>query len=274
MTIYLFGSNGMLGKYVDKILSQSFKIICFSRKDYDVLIDPWCKLKVLLENIKSNDIIINCIGIIPQKYKLSDNHSFIKVNSLFPHKLQEITEKSNSKLIHITTDCVFNGSKGLYNENDIHNEDNLYGVSKSLGEPENSCIIRTSIIGHEDTHKKSLLEWIISNKNKEISGYDNHLWNGVTCLTLANIIKNMIENNIIWNGIRHIYSPDTVSKYDLCVYVNKIYDLNIIINKVNDKPYIDKSLTSIYNNDFEIKNIKNIKNIKDQILDLYNYHNQ
>ena len=132
-----------------------------------------------------------------------------------------------------------------------------------MGEPENSCIIRTSIIGHEETHKKSSLEWIISNKNKEINGYDNHLWNGVTCLTLSNIIKNMINNNIYWKGVRHIYSPTTVSKYDLCVYVNKIYDLNITIKKVNDKFNINKSLTSNYNMNFEIKDIEN------QILDLY-----
>lgn len=268
MNIYLFGSNGMLGSYVNTILSPQFNVVCFTREKYDVLIDSYNKLNKLLDNIKPNDTIINCIGIIPQKYNLSDNYSFIKVNTLFPHKLQEIAEKSNSKLIHITTDCVFNGSKGLYHENDIHDEKNLYGVSKSLGEPENSCIIRTSIIGHEETHKKSLLEWIISNKNKEINGYDNHLWNGVTCLTLANIIKNMIENNIIWNGIRHIYSPDTVSKYDLCVNINKIYHLNIIINKINDKSDINKSLTSNYNMNFEIKDIEN------QIVDLYNYHNQ
>lgn len=261
--IYLFGSSGMLGKYIKNVLSQSFEVISFSRKDYDVLMDPWYKLNNLLEKNNSNDIIINCIGVIPQKYELSDNHSFIKVNTLFPHKLQEIAEKKNSKLIHITTDCVFNGSKGLYDENDIHDEKNIYGVSKSLGEPENSTIIRTSIIGHEENHKKSLLEWIISNKDGEINGYDNHLWNGVTCLTLANIIKDMIEKNIYWKGVRHIYSPDIVSKYELCQYVNEIYHLNIIINKINDKSDIDKSLTSIYN-DFEIKVIKL------QIVDLYN----
>lgn len=261
--IYLFGSSGMLGKYVYKILSQSFEVMSLSRKDYDVLIDPLYKLNHLLEKINPNDIIINCIGVIPQKYELSDNHSFIKVNTIFPHKLQEITEKTNSKLIHITTDCVFNGSKGLYNENDIHDEKNLYGVSKSLGEPENACIIRTSIIGHEESYKKSLLEWIISNKDGHINGYNNHLWNGVTCLTLANTIKDMIEKNSFWKGVRHIYSPDIVSKYELCQYVNEIYGLNININKVNDTSHINKSLTSIYNNDFKIKNIK------DQIKELY-----
>ena len=71
--------------------------------------------------------------------------------------------------------------------------------------PENATIIRTSIIGHEINHKKSLLEWIISNKNKEINGYRNHLWNGVTCLTLAKIIKNMIDDNIFGKVYVHIY---------------------------------------------------------------------
>lgn len=267
MTIYLFGSNGMLGKYVDKILSQSFKVICFSRKDYDVLNGPWYKLNELLENMNSNDIIINCIGIIPQKYKLSDNKSFIKVNTLFPHKLQEIAENSNSKLIHITTDCVFNGLKGLYNENDAHNEENVYGVSKSLGEPENSCIIRTSIIGHEYTHKKSLLEWIINQKGQNINGYSNHYWNGVTCLTLANIIKYMIDNKIFWKGIRHIHSPDIVSKYELCLYVNVIYDLHINICKYEEKEKTDKSLSTIYSTN----DLFTIPSIEQQIQEQKNY---
>ena len=95
--------------------------------------DTDSKLNDLLKNIKNNDIIINCIGIIPQKYKLDNYRTFIKVNTLFPHKLQEIAEKINAKFIHITTDCVFNGSKGLYNENDIHDED-FYMVFLSFWE--------------------------------------------------------------------------------------------------------------------------------------------
>lgn len=266
--IYLFGSTGMLGTYVNKILSQNFNIARITRNKFDILNDKWQKLNKILSDLNENDVIINCAGIIPQKTNNTEYKKYIKINTIFPNKLQYMAEKYNAKLIHITTDCVFNGSKGLYDETDIHDEANLYGVSKSLGEPENSCIIRTSIIGREETHKKSLLEWIISNKNKEINGYDNHLWNGVTCLTLANIIKYMIENKIFWKGVRHIYSPDIVSKYNLCVYVNEIYDLNITINKVNDKFNINKSLTSNYNMNFEIKDIEN------QILDLYNYHNQ
>ena len=162
------------------------------------------------------------------------------------------------KFIHITTDCVYDGSKGKYSENDIHTTKNIYGITKSLGEPEEATIIRTSIIGEELTNKKSLIEWIKSNKNGEINGYINHYWNGVTCLTLANFIKNIIDNNNFWKGVKHVFSEDIVSKYDLCYYINEIYNLNIKINKYEDA--LSKNMTLI--GEFKIKEplFKQIKN--------------
>ena len=78
MKIYLFGSSGMLGGYVKKILSAHFDILCLTRKDYDVSIDHWNKLDKLLDNIKNIDIIINCVGIIPQKYKMDNYRSLFE----------------------------------------------------------------------------------------------------------------------------------------------------------------------------------------------------
>ena len=203
--IYLFGSTGMLGTYVKKILSDTLNITDITRKEYDILNDEWDKLYKLLSNLNKNDVIINCAGIIPQKENLQEYEKYIKINSLFPHKLQEIVKNHNSKLIHITTDCVFNGKKdNSYDENDTHTEKNIYGISKSQGEPENATIIRTSIIGEETNGKKSLLEWVKSNKNGTINGYNNHLWNGITCLQLALIIKKIIDKNLFWKGVRHI----------------------------------------------------------------------
>lgn len=264
MKILLFGSRGMLGNYVLQVLSKKYQIITITRRDFNIEFDMWDKLDKLLE--KENDeinIIVNCSGIIPQTNLLIDYRKYIRINSLFPHKLQEISDKYNYKFIHITTDCVFDGSKGNYDENDLHTEKNLYGVSKSIGEPETACIIRTSIIGEELLNKKSLLEWIISNKNKSIDGYSNHYWNGVTCLTLAKIINEIIEQNLYWKGVRHIYSPRIVSKYELCLYINEIYNLNINVNKFETPQISNKSLTSIY------KNFFNIHDIKSQILELY-----
>jgi len=259
-TIYLFGSTGMLGNYVKKILTNDFNVICVTRCDFDILIDNWKKLNMVLKNIKKNDVIVNCAGIIPQKTQDNKYKIYIKINALFPHKLQNIVEKVGAKLIHISTDCVFNGKKNSpYNEDDIHTEKNIYGITKSLGEPENATVIRTSIIGEELKGKKSLLEWVKSNKNKTINGYSNHLWNGVTCLTLANIIHKIIFKNKFWKGIKHFFSPNIVSKYELCCYISKEFNLNININKMNGPETINKTLSSIYKieDDYIISDISN-----------------
>jgi dTDP-4-dehydrorhamnose reductase len=266
MKIILFGSTGMLGNYVYKVLSENYIVITITRKEFDIENDLWNKLSNLLQK-EYNDVqtIINCAGIIPQNCATIDYRKYIRINTLFPHKLQELSTKYNYKFIHITTDCVYDGLKGNYIETDLHSETGIYGVSKSLGEPEDACIIRTSIIGEELLNKRSLLEWLISQQNNKIDGYANHIWNGVTCLALAEIVKDIIDNNKYWIGVRHIYSPISISKYELCVYINEIYNLNLTIEKVNAKSNIDRSLKSNYAMNFNIKNIEN------QIIDLFNY---
>lgn len=271
MTIILFGSTGMLGRYVNNVLSQNYNVITFKREDFDIVNDNWNKLYELFDyNKYEQRIIINCAGTIPQNiHQLKPEYSkYIRANTLFPHKLQEIAERYNYKFIHITTDCVFDGLKdnGLYVESDPHTETNIYGVSKSLGEHKNACIIRTSIIGEELLNRKSLLEWTRRQKNKTINGYINHRWNGVTCLTLANLIKQIIDTNRFWTGARHIFSPNTVSKYELCQFINEIYELNININKFETKDKCDKSLASLYVNDWYM-----IEDIKTQIVKQKNY---
>jgi dTDP-4-dehydrorhamnose reductase len=115
-------------------------------------------------------------------------------------------------VIHITTDCVFSGRGGRYDENSLHDCLDDYGKSKSLGENQNLTIIRTSIIGEEKTNKKSLLEWVKSQKNNLIFGYTNHFWNGVTCLEMSKFIFTLIKEQNYWKGVQHVYSPDIVSK--------------------------------------------------------------
>ena len=267
MNIVLFGSTGMLGRYVYYNLKESYNVICIKRHQFDIENDSWTKLHHLLcdnlnYKIKENDIIINCAGIIPQKYKNDHFKTYIRVNTLFPHKLNEISKKIKCKFIHITTDCVFDGLKGNYSLNDSHSAKDIYGISKSQGEPEDATIIRTSIIGEELYGKRSLIEWVKSNKDGSIKGYTNHYWNGVTCFELAKYIKNIIYNNNFWLGVRHICSPNIVTKYELCCYINEIYNLNINIEKYEDS--ISKNMTlcgedisenTIFSQIVELKNV-------------------
>ena len=128
--IYIFGSTGMLGTYVTKRLSDNFNIRCITRKEFDILNDKWVTLNKILSGLNENDVIINCAGLIPQKTDDNEYSKYIKINTIFPHKLQEIVEKSNAKLIHISTNCVFDGKNGNYIENNIANDNTIYGITK------------------------------------------------------------------------------------------------------------------------------------------------
>jgi dTDP-4-dehydrorhamnose reductase len=259
MKILILGSSGMLGKYVYTYFCKYYKnVIGIKRSDFEVNINTNSEsINSLFNkyNISENDIVINCIGLIkPQVDKYGTILSII-VNSLFPNLLADACQNIKCKMIHITTDCVFSGKKGAYIENDIHDVSDTYGRTKSLGEPTNCTVIRTSIIGEEVGQKRSLVEWIKSNSNKEINGFEDHLWNGLTCLQVAKVIDQLIQKNEFWNGVRHIYS-NTVNKYELASIINEIYNLNIKINKVKSGNFCDRSMSSIYQCKVEIPPLK------------------
>lgn len=264
MKCLIFGSDGMLGSYANLYLKKFYKVIPFTRKNFDISSsskkDFFNYINKKIENV---DLILNCAGIIKQR-NVSDTE-MIMVNSVFPHWLAELKNKLNCNIIHITTDCVYSGNKGKYSENDIHDCNDTYGKSKSIGENKNLTIIRTSIIGEEIKNKLSLLEWVKSNKNGRINGFENHYWNGVTCLELIKYIHDIINNNLFWSGVRNIFSPDTVSKYDLVSMISNVYDLNITIDKKNTF-FCDRSLVSLYNTCPINKKILN------QIQDLKNFN--
>ena len=266
MKVFLFGANGMLGNYVRSYLSQNhIQVIPLTRKDFDLEELSVLSLKKFLEEkgLGADDVIVNCAGVIPQASKDRElsKRNYYKINSILPIILSMLT----TNMIHVTTDCVFSGKTGSYHEYSTHDEINDYGTSKSLGELCDGTIIRTSIIGEELANKRSLLEWVISNENRTINGYSNHFWNGVTCLQLAKIIYKIINQNLYWKGIRHIYSPTSVSKYELCSMINDIYDLNIKVKEF-DTEKVDKSLSTIYEVAFNVPELREqIKEMRDFI---------
>lgn len=263
-TIVLFGSNGMLGNYIKTYFKNKFNIICITRNNIDVLKTDFNELNLLFKKLKINSsyLIFNAVGLIPQR-KPTNKKDYYKINSLFPHLLSNLSYIYNCKMIQPTTDCVFDDLNSIKSENSKHTAKSDYGISKSLGEPSNCCCIRVSIIGEELRNKKSLLEWIKSNKNLTINGYLNHYWNGITCLEYCKILEKIINKNLFWNGIRHLYSTN-ITKYKLTEMINDIYNLNIKINKFNTNEPKKLLLTSNYN----LSEIFKIKNIYQQLLEL------
>lgn len=270
--IIIFGANGMLGNYIKKYFTKkrTYEIVTINRDKYDVMKNTIQDLhKILLDNkIDDNTLIFNAIGMIPhasKNYEVS-NEMYSKINISFPASLSTICEKYGAKMIHPTTDCVFSGTKGNYSEKDIHDTTTIYGKTKSRGEQINCTIIRTSIIGEEINNKRSLLEWVKSNKEGEINGYVNHYWNGITCLQFAKVVDKIISENLYWKGVQHIYSPNTVSKYELIKMISEIYNLDIKIKEHSTEEKCDMRISSIY----ETNKILNIPDLREQIIELKN----
>ena len=262
-TIIIFGSTGMLGGYCVKLLQNQYNIISINRKEYDIMENNYEKLLNIIKPYKKS-VIINCAGSIPQR-QIENNFDYFITNSLFPKMLDKIAFQLKLNFIHISTNCVFDYKDGNNNELSFPNEIQPYGLSKLLGEPENASVIRISIIGEEIVNKKSFLEWVLSNKNGKINGYSNYYWNGCSCLTLVKYIENIIENNLFWKGIKHLYSNEIISKYELACMINEIYNLNIEITPLKLEMTITKTLSSIYDNN----NVIN-KSIKEQIMEQKN----
>jgi dTDP-4-dehydrorhamnose reductase/CRISPR/Cas system CMR-associated protein Cmr5 small subunit len=210
-----------------------------------------------------------------QKFFEDDNNWYVPINKIIKENYSGYVynlevEDDHSYLINgglSAHNCVYDGKSGSYDENSKHNADDLYGKSKSLGEPIEATIIRTSIIGEEVNNKKSLLEWVKSNKNKNVFGFTNHTWNGVTCLQLSKIIKQIIDENLYWAGVRHIFSPRTLNKYELVKLISDVFKLKINITEKETTENCFRNLSSVYD---EV-NYFNIPDLSQQIKELEDY---
>jgi dTDP-4-dehydrorhamnose reductase len=256
--ILILGASGMIGNTLLRYLSSKKKITVFgtvksiysikAMKYYDnfnLIFNVDVEKKKLtntLDNLKP-DIVINCIGLIKHLVRINSPSRFIYLNSFFPHYLVNLSSKYNFRLIHISSDCVFSGLKGNYNESDLPDATDLYGRSKLMGEVNysNSITLRTSVIGHELNSSKQLLEWFLS-QAQNVIGYQKAIYSGITTLELARVIYKYIIPNKHLKGLYNI-SSNPISKYDLLLLINKIYSKKI--NIASDHKFcIDRSLNS------------------------------
>ena len=188
------------------------------------------------------DVVINCVGIIKQI--TSTPETMVQINTVLPRKLAELSAKYHFRLILISTDCVFAGSKGNYSEADVPDADDIYGKTKLRGEvvAPNCLTIRTSMFGRELDSSHSLIEWFLSMRNQTISGFTRAIYSGFSTIVLSEIISRLIKDRADLSGLYHI-SSDPISKFELLELVNDAFEANVTI-KPDDSLIIDRSLDS------------------------------
>ena len=242
--ILVFGATGMLGHTLCRVLSQNHSVVGTVRGHAKECRSPFLTvplysyvdvndMRTVYDAIKttSPDVVINAIGIVKQVPDAVNQERSILINSLLPHKLASICKIHGANLIHISTDCVFDGNRGGYRETDLTNATDLYGRTKALGEVINDrdLTLRTSIIGHElYPPYHGLLEWMLQQTWATVPGYTNAIFSGVTTLELARTIDTLIQNHPDLTGLYHVAAPP-IAKRDLLTMINATFDLGATI---------------------------------------------
>lgn len=271
-TILVLGAKGMLGQAVYKHLKQIYpKTIGTDKSDnrfYHLSASSVKKdLKKIIEELKSIDFIINCVGVLPSS---KNKRRMVLVNSEFPQELALLGLKYGIKIIHISTDAVFPSTSRTVFEDSSPEPDSFYGKTKLKGEVKsgNTLNIRTSIIGLDSISHKGLLEWVKS--EKKINGYANHVWTGCTTLQLAKLCAYLIKDNNFAkvrkkSYVIHYAPLGPISKFILIKTFLNILKLNKKISKTQSLYPIDRRLKSLYNI------LPGGKNLNSQLFELFNF---
>ncbi|MGO7134376.1 dTDP-4-dehydrorhamnose reductase family protein [Rhizobium leguminosarum] len=187
------------------------------------------------------DVVINCIGLVKQLAFANDPLLVLPVNAMLPHRLAHICALSGARLIHFSTDCVFNGARGNYTETDPLDATDLYGQSKFIGEVAypHTLTLRTSFIGHELETSHELIEWFLKQEGA-IKGFTGAIYTGLPTVVLSRIVRDVVLPRPELFGIYHVASSP-ISKYDLLKLVAKVYGKAIEIAP-DDSVRIDRSL--------------------------------
>lgn len=247
MKFLILGCNGMAGHMISAYLSeQEYEVEGFAREKsrfVKTIIGDARDTMLLKDTVERGKYraVVNCIGLLG-KFAENDHEAAVYLNSYLPQYLAKITERTETMVIHISTDCVFSGSRGGYTENDFPDGELFYDRSKALGELNNKKDVsfRTSIIGPDIRSEGiGLLNWFLQQKGK-VKGYKNAIWTGQTTLQLAKTIENAAIQRV--HGLYNMVPETTISKYEMLVLFNQYIRKDSIEIVPEENFRIDKSL--------------------------------
>lgn len=257
--VLVLGSTGMLGNAVLRLFAQtpgyqvfgsvrSFAARRLLPNDLQssvitgVDVENIDSLTRLFASVQPN-VVINCVGLVKQLAEANDPLTAISINALLPHRLARLCEVSRARLVHMSTDCVFSGEKGMYTEADVSDAKDLYGRSKYLGEVcyPHAITLRTSIIGHELDGARSLVGWFLA-QTGSIKGFKRAIFSGLPTVEIARVIRDHVIPHPELHGLYHL-SADPINKFDLLTLVAQTYGKVVDIS-ADDLLVIDRSLDS------------------------------
>jgi dTDP-4-dehydrorhamnose reductase len=259
MKVLVFGASGMIGSAMFRVLSakkewqvwgtlrsdeakrffsgdQQDKLVAgVDVEKHDALVRVFARVKP--------DVVVNCIGLTKHHKEAEDPLQALPLNALLPHRMADLCAVAGARLIHVSTDCVFAGTKGNYGEADASDAGDVYGKSKHLGEVDytHAITLRTSTIGHELQSAYGLLEWFLSQQGS-CKGFNRAIFSGLPNTEFARVVRDVVIPRPDLHGLYHV-GADPIGKYELLKLIARVYGKQIDIVR-NDEFMIDRSLNS------------------------------
>lgn len=248
LNILVLGSTGMAGHvittyFIEQNIHNITNLAHRKKLNKDTVIFDVTNLAKFDNylNERHFDIIINCIGVLNQN---ADEEKAVAVllNSYLPHFLENKYKNSNTKIIHLSTDCVFSGNLGQYREDSFKDGNTFYDRTKAIGEiySGRNLTFRTSIIGPDhNLDGIGLFNWFMNSK-RQVDGYSKVIWTGITTIELARCIDKAIEKDL--TGLYHLVPKESIDKYTLLSLFKETFNRHDIIINKSEKKSLDKSL--------------------------------
>jgi len=258
--LLVLGASGMLGNAVLRLFAQDPAYEVFgsvrgagviktlqakspaAQFSAGVDVESLDSLTRLFAQVKP-EFVINCIGVVKQLAEADDPLTAIPINALLPHRLARLCQVGGARLVHVSTDCVFSGSRGGYTEQDPSDACDLYGRSKLMGEVDydNAITLRTSIIGHELNSSHGLVGWFLA-QTGPVRGFRKAIFSGLPTVELARVIQQHVIPHPELRGTYHV-SAAPINKHELLSLVAQAYGRSNTITP-DDQLVIDRSLNS------------------------------
>lgn len=259
MKVLVLGATGMLGNAMMRVLSQNpdldvsgtarsrsvcehFPAEITKKIVVGIDVEQHDTLTKIFAELRPN-VVVNCIGLVKQLADANDPLLALPINAMLPHRLARLCTLGGARLIHVSTDCVFKGTKGNYRESDNSDADDLYGKSKFLGEvayPE-TITLRTSIIGHELRNSHGLISWFLAQEGR-VNGYRRAIFSGLPTVELARVVRDVVLPRPEVCGLYHVASAP-ITKFELLRIIAEVYGKSIEIT-ADDSVVIDRSLNA------------------------------
>ena len=257
MKVLVFGASGMIGSAMFRVLSEQrqwevwgtlrsaalkrfFPETLAGKLISDIDVERHDALVRVFGQVQP-DVVVNCVGLTKHHREAEDPLLSIPLNALLPHRLADLCAATGSRLVHVSTDCVFSGTKGGYVEDDAADSVDVYGKSKHLGEVHvaHAITLRTSTIGHELQSAYGLLEWFLAQQGS-CKGFSRAIFSGLPNVVFAQVVRDVVIPRPELSGLYHV-GAQPIDKYDLLQLIAKVYAKPIAIEK-DDQFVIDRSL--------------------------------